>query len=179
MTDLSEKKRKILMASVAAAAGLAGAGWAWWRLTPEPAHQADSAAFWQLQFDRPEGGSLSTQDFKGRPLLLNFWATWCPPCVEELPLLESIWLENKAKNFQVLGLAIDQPSSVRRFLGAHPLTFPIGLAGLTGSELGRSLGNSVAALPFSVLFDARGQVLAQKMGKLEPRDLNDWLSRVK
>lgn len=179
MKELNMHKRKMLMAGVAAAAGLAGAGVAWWRLTPEAESQADSQAFWQSQFDRPEGGALSAQDFKGRPLLLNFWATWCPPCVEELPLLESIWRENKSNGFQIVGLAIDQPSSVRRFLAQNPLTFPIGLAGLTGTELGRSLGNSVAALPFSVLFDARGQVLAKKMGKLEPHDLSDWLLKVK
>ncbi len=119
------------------------------------------------------------QDFKGKPLLLNFWATWCPPCIEELPLLESIWRQNSQNNLQILGLAIDQPSSVRRFLAQNQLSFPMGLAGLTGTELGRSLGNTASALPFSVLFNARGQVIAQKMGKLEAVDLSEWMALLK
>jgi len=172
-------KRQMLMASTAVAAGLTGAGWAWWRMTPQPEQTAEADAFWQLHFDRPDGNALATNEFKGRALLVNFWATWCPPCVDELPLLESIWRENGSKNLQILGLAVDQPSSVRRFLSQNPLTFPIGLAGLTGTELAKSLGNSVAALPFSVLFNAKGHVIAQKMGKLDPDDLADWLQKVK
>ncbi len=163
----------------ACAAGLAGAGVAWWRLTPQAADPNDSDAFWQLSFDQVDGVPLRMHDFKGKPLLLNFWATWCPPCIEELPLLESIWRQNSENNLQLLGLAIDQPSSVRRFLTQNKLTFPIGLAGLTGTELARSLGNTMAALPFSVLFNARGQVVAQKMGKLESGDLPAWLTLVK
>lgn len=173
------KSKRLLLAGVACAAGLAGAGVAWWRMTPVPAVDANVDAFWQLSFDQPDGSPLAMQGFKGQPLLLNFWATWCPPCVEELPLLESIWRQNHDKKLQVLGLAVDQPSSVRRFLAQNQLTFPMGLAGLTGTELSRSLGNSVAALPFSVLFDARGQVVAQKMGKLEPDDLSSWLALLK
>ena len=119
------------------------------------------------------------QAFKGRPLLVNFWATWCPPCIEELPLLESIWIKNGPKTLQVLGLAVDQPSSVRKFLVQQPLTFPMGLAGLNGTELGHSLGNSVNALPYSVLFNADGRIIAQKMGKLEAVDLAEWLKDLK
>lgn len=167
-----------LLAGVAAAAGLAGAGFAWWRMTPVTAADPMVDAFWQLSFEQPDGSPLTMQSFKGKPLLLNFWATWCPPCVEELPLLESIWRQNRDKNLQMIGLAVDQPSSVRRFLAQNQLTFPMGLAGLTGTELGRNLGNTASALPFSVLFNARGQVIAQKMGKLETHDLTDWLARL-
>jgi peroxiredoxin len=176
MIDKVISKRRALLAGTAFVAGLAGAGLAWWRMTPLPAVDANVEAFWQLSFEQPDGGPLAMQGFKGQTLLLNFWATWCPPCVEELPLLESIWRQNHEKKLQVLGLAVDQPSSVRRFLTQNQLTFPIGLAGLTGTELGRSLGNTKAALPFSVLFDARGQVIAQKMGKLEPGDLSNWMA---
>jgi len=170
--------KRSLLAGVACAAGLAGAGLAWWRLTPLTATDPRVDAFWQLSFEQPDGNPLAMQSFKGKPLLLNFWATWCPPCVEELPLLEAIWRQKRDKNLQIIGLAVDQPSSVRRFLAQNQLTFPIGLAGLTGTELGRSLGNTVSALPFSVLFNARGQVLAQKMGKLEAHDLTGWLARL-
>jgi thiol-disulfide isomerase/thioredoxin len=179
MGDKVILRKRMLVAGTALAAGLAGAGLAWWRMTPVPAVDANVDAFWQLSFEQPDGSPLPMQGFRGQPLLLNFWATWCPPCVEELPLLETMWRQNHDKKLQILGLAVDQPSSVRRFLAQNQLTFPIGLAGLTGTELGRSLGNTMAALPFSVLFDARGQVVAQKMGKLEPDDLSGWLALLK
>jgi len=179
LNDKADSRRAILLASVGLTAGLSGAGWAWWRSQPLPGLQPNVQAFWEMRFEKPSGGELLMQDFKGHPLLVNFWATWCPPCVEELPLLESIWLKNGPKNPQVLGLAVDQPSAVRHFLARHALTFPMGLAGLNGTELGRSLGNSVNALPYSVLFDADGHMIAQKMGKLEAVDLAEWLKDLK
>jgi peroxiredoxin len=178
MNESETSKRRMWLAAAAGAAGLAGAGVAWWRLTPATVTDANVEAFWQLSFDQTDGSPLPMRSFKGRPLLLNFWATWCPPCIEELPLLESIWQQNHSKNLQVLGLAVDQPSSVRRFLAQNQLTFPMGLAGLTGTELARSLGNTLSALPFSVLFGADGRVLARKMGKLEAADLTGWLARL-
>ena len=179
MSDPTTLSKRMWLAGAACIAGLSGAGVAWWRLSPQAADDGRTQAFWQLSFDQPDGAPLNMQDFKGKPLLLNFWATWCPPCIEELPLLESIWRQKSQNNLQILGLAIDQPSSVRRFLAQNQLSFPMGLAGLTGTELGRSLGNTASALPFSVLFNARGQVIAQKMGKLEAVDLSEWMALLK
>jgi len=179
LNDKADSRRAILLTSVALTAGLSGAGWAWWRSQTQPVSQPNVQAFWEMRFDKPEGGELLMQDFKGHPLLVNFWATWCPPCIEELPLLESIWIQKGPKNLQILGLAVDQPSSVRSFLARHSLTFPMGLAGLNGTELGRSLGNSVNALPYSVLFAADGHMMAQKMGKLEAVELAEWLKDLK
>jgi hypothetical protein len=85
--------------------------------------------------------------FRGKLLLVNFWATWCPPCVEELPLLDYFFQENRDKNIQVLGLAVDQPSKVRDWLQATPLHFPVGMAGMGGTELSKSLGNLAGSLP--------------------------------
>lgn len=167
------------MLSTAVVAGLAGAGLAWWQTKAIQPLTPEVDAFWRMQFDQPDGTPLNMQSFQGQALLVNFWATWCPPCVEELPLLESIWRENSVNRLQVVGLAVDQPSSVRKFLEKNQLTFPIGLAGLTGTTLARSLGNSVSALPFSVLFDSKGQIRAQKMGKLEANELSVWIQSLK
>lgn len=129
---------------------------------------------WSLSFDTPNGGSLAMATLKGKPLLINFWATWCPPCVEELPLIEAFYKQHSVKNWQVLALAIDQPTAVRAFLVRMPLSFPIGLAGVGGTELGKSLGNLSGGLPFSVVLGADGGVRHRKLGRLTAADLDRW-----
>jgi thiol-disulfide isomerase/thioredoxin len=171
-------RRNMLYGGVAAAAGLAGAGAAWWKFQPhdvvagEPERAAES--FWQLSFDTPDGKNLAMRSFLGKTVLVNFWATWCPPCVEELPLLDYFYQENKDKNIQVIGLAVDQPSAVRTWLQSKPLNFPVGMAGLAGTELSKSLGNQTGGLPFSVVFSTSGMLLHRKLGKVSPEELGLW-----
>ena len=172
-------RRHMLYGGVAAAAALAGAGAAWWKF--EPSHDINAApittaaeAFWALTFDTPDGAPLPMSGFRGKLLLVNFWATWCPPCVEELPLLDFFYQENKDKNLQVVGLAVDQPSTVRTWLQNRPLNFPVGMAGLGGTELSKSLGNRSGSLPFTVVFSPAGLLLHRKVGKVAPEDLVQW-----
>lgn len=162
------------MWGVAAAAGVSGAAVAWRRFQAEAVAPQAHADFWALEVETPEGQPLGMAGFMGRPLLLNFWATWCPPCVEELPLLNAFYQSQKARGWQVLGLAVDQPSAVRRFLEKLPLDFPVGMAGLAGTDLSRSLGNVSGGLPYSVVFDPAGVVIHQKIGKVSAEDLQLW-----
>lgn len=178
------KRRQLMYAGAAAAAGLAGAAVAWRQIRPHdsaPAQGgADAAAspalqaFWQQSFDTPDGQPLPMAGFAGKPLLVNFWATWCPPCVEELPLIDRFHAEQQARGWQVLGLAVDQPSSVRAWLQRKPLGFPVVMAGLQGTELSKSLGNLAGGLPFTVVFDAAGALLHRKSGALSAADLAQW-----
>ena len=167
-------RRRWLTLGVGALATLGGAGFAAWRLRPHAVHEGAAQAVWDAHFDGPAGEPVHMAAFRGRPLLLNFWATWCPPCVEELPLLDGFYGAQRAKGWQVVGLAIDQPSNVRKFLERTPLAFPIALGGLSGTDLGRALGNEKGGLPFTVLFGADGHVLKRKMGQLTAQDLQDW-----
>ena len=176
-------RRTMLYGGTAAAAATLGAGLAWWQRPAAPVAldvagtvDAVADAFWGLSFDSPAGVPLAMSSFRGKPLLVNFWATWCPPCVEELPLLDFFYQENKAKNWQVLGLAVDQPSAVRTWLQTRPLNFPVGMAGLGGTDLSKSMGNLAGSLPFSVVFGASGAVLHRKIGKVLPEDLAQWVS---
>ena len=177
-TEKSMPRRHWLLAGVGASAGLAGALYAWQKFQPQGVMDEAVQNFWLQEFEKPEGGTLSFQSMRGKPLLVNFWATWCPPCIEELPLIDAFYAANKAKSFQVVGLAVDQPSMVRRYLGQKPLNFTIGLAGYSGTALGQSLGNQQNVLPYSLLFDANGMLLKQKAGKLEQSDLDAWLRSV-
>jgi thiol-disulfide isomerase/thioredoxin len=169
------QRRTLLYAGVGAAAALAGAGYAWRRFEPAAA-PTDAALqdFWTLRFETPSGAYLPMEQYRGKFLLINFWATWCPPCVEELPLIDTFYKEHQAKNWEVVGLAIDQPSAVRQFLTRVPVSFPVGMAGLGGSDLGKRLGNLSGGLPFTVVVNPSGTVRQRKMGKLTPEDLKQW-----
>ena len=168
-------RRRALWAGGATLALLGGAGLAWSRREVAPDRQAAAAAaFWSQSWDAPDGRRLAAAELRGRPLLLNFWATWCPPCIDELPLLDEFFRSGRERGWQVLGLAIDQPSAVRAFLGRQPLSVPVGLAGLGGTELARELGNEKGGLPFSVLFDREGRLVERKLGRLQAQDLQHW-----
>lgn len=167
-------RRRGLLAGVAISALLAGAGLAWWRLRPAEMAPHAGDALWPLQFPTPQGGTLTMASLRGRPLLLNFWATWCPPCVEEMPLLDAFYKQQAANGWQVLGLAIDQPSAVRSFLARVPVSFPVGLAGLEGTALAKALGNLTGGLPFTVVFGADGSVRQRRMGRVTQADLEQW-----
>ena len=172
-------RRNMLYGGVAVAAAVAGAGAAWWKYQPHgdisSAESVETAqSFWAMEFDSPDGEKVSMSSFRGKLLLVNFWATWCPPCVEELPLLDFFYQENKDKNVQIVGLAVDQPSAVRTWLKTRPLNFPVGMAGLGGTDLSKSLGNSSGSLPFTVVFGKSGQLLHRKIGKVLPEDLVQW-----
>ena len=183
-------RRRGLILGVAAAAAVAGAAMAWRRLQPHavvPSATTDAAAgsanpgatepenpLWALTLDTPAGTPLALSQFRGKPLLVNFWATWCPPCVAELPLLDRFYKENAANGWQVVGLAVDQLAPVQRFLQAAPVSFPMAMAGPDGMALGRGLGNVVGGLPFSVVVDGAGNMVHRKMGQLSEQDLVAW-----
>lgn len=168
-------RRLWLAAGVALAAS--GAGLVW-RSRQERAAAAPDTPPWHLVFPRPEGGELRMAALWGRPLVLNFWATWCPPCIEELPELERFHRAWSPRGWQVVGLAVDAPTPVREFLTRQPLSFPIGLAGLDGSALSRTLGNERGALPFTALFDGRGRVVQRKLGQTTFDELSAWAAGI-
>lgn len=175
-TNQLDRRRWLKAAGALGLAGL-GVGLSACSKAPEsPVLTEPENRFWQQSFPGLPDGTLTTASFKGRPLVLNFWATWCPPCVEELPLLNAFFVENKSKGWQVLGLAVDQIGPVTRFLAQNPLSFSIAMAGFAGTEVSQSLGNVSGGLPFTVVFGASGKVLHRKMGRLKPEDLRAWTS---
>ena len=169
--------RRGLLAGVAVAATGVGAGLAWWARSgadeppPSAPEENSAAAWWGQQFETVDGHSLSMAGFQGKPLLINFWATWCPPCVEELPLLDKFFRDNAVKGWQVLGVAIDQKTKVEQFLKKMPLAFPVVVNGASGTQWSRSLGNLTGSLPFSAAFSANSQAIYRKIGKLSEADL--------
>ncbi|MGA1168421.1 MAG: TlpA family protein disulfide reductase, partial [Burkholderiaceae bacterium] len=119
------------------------------------------------------GQPVALGQWRGQPLLVNFWATWCPPCVEELPLLDAAYAKANGR-WPMLAVAIDRASSVTSFLQRQPLRMPVVVAALGGTDTARDLGNRAGGLPFSVQFDAQGRVAHRKLGKLDEADLQRW-----
>ncbi len=165
--------RRRLLFGLGAGAGAAAGAWFALSRRSQPADPA-VAALWSLSFDTPDGGRLAMQSLRGKPLLINFWATWCAPCVRELPQIDRFHRDFAPKGWQVVGLAVDGPTPVREFLAKLKLGFPIGLAGFEGSELSRQLGNDRGGLPFSVAFDAGGRLIQRKLGETRYEDLAAW-----
>lgn len=134
----------------------------------------EAAAFWNASFDTLDQSTYQpAQHLRGKPLLLNFWATWCAPCVKELPEINQFHDEFAAKGWQVLGLAVDAPTPVRGFLEKLPLKFPVALAGLTGTDLSKTLGNSKGGLPFTVAFGPQGEPIWRKLGATHLEELRE------
>ncbi len=125
-----------------------------------------------------QGDSHRLTDYRGRRLLLNFWASWCGPCLEEMPALNQVQRKFGDHGAIVLGIAMDEPERVRAFLTAHPVSYPILLGQLEAPSTSLQLGDSSEILPFSVLVGADGRILATHAGALSPAQLDDWLAPV-
>jgi thiol-disulfide isomerase/thioredoxin len=160
-------KRQFLYATLATAALAAGA-YVSWRQQPM---NTLKTALWDISLQNLNGQAFDLKRFRGRPLLLNFWASWCAPCLEEMPLLDGFYQQNTSNGFQLLGIAADKPDAVARFLAKSPVQFPIALAGFEGIALSQSLGNTAGGLPFTALLDAKGALLFTKSGQLTTNDL--------
>ena len=172
-------RRHWLMGGAGAAALAAGVAW-------QQRHGADAGpggagttgtaegGVWQMRFDQPDGGVLDMATLRGKPLLLNFWGTWCPPCVKEMPELDRFAKQFGPQGWRVVGLAVDNPKAVREFLARTPVSYTIGLAGFEGSELTRTLGNTQSGLPFTVAFNRQGAVSHRKAGATTLEELSGW-----
>ena len=170
-------RRHFLYTAAAGGTALAaGAGLAWWRLRPSPPADGAAATLLSQTFETPAGSLLALRQFAGRPLLVNFWATWCPPCVKEMPELDRFYLTHRHQGWQVLGVAIDRADAVRDFLVKVPVNFPIAIAGFAGTELGKALGNTTGALPFTVALNAAGEITHRKLGETSYDELLEWVT---
>jgi thiol-disulfide isomerase/thioredoxin len=115
----------------------------------------------------------------GRPLLVNVWATWCAPCLHELPELQRFARAQGAGGVQVVGIALDDPAQVRDFLTRVPVTYPILIDTPGRADAGVILGNPKGLLPYSVLIGADGRVLKRRIGPFEPGELDGFVANAR
>ncbi|MEO9067409.1 MAG: TlpA disulfide reductase family protein [Caldimonas sp.] len=161
---------------------LAGAGVGIWQYRDHGSAQSrasPSLDVWTQTFESLAGPVTAMRAFHGRPLLLNFWATWCAPCVTEMPLLDAFFMSQPASSWHVLALAIDQRPAVEGFVRDRGLKLPVAFAAEHGVDLSRDLGNKLGALPFTVAFGSDGHAAATKLGSVTQDLLSEWTSVIK
>jgi thiol-disulfide isomerase/thioredoxin len=111
-----------------------------------------------------DGKPRRHDEWLGKVLVINFWATWCPPCRAEMPTFIDFQQHYGGQGVQFVGIAMDDPEAVRDFARVYGINFPILLGGQDGSELARALGNRFGSLPYSVLFDREGKITYAEAG---------------
>jgi thiol-disulfide isomerase/thioredoxin len=121
-------------------------------------------------------GVASVEDKLTKLTLINFWATWCTPCREEMPLFEAMYRLHRSDGFSVIGVAIDNPSRSQPFLDSMDISYPIVYAEQTGMQLLEKTGNPQGLLPYSLLLDKDGIVLDQVLGKIDEAQIQAWLN---
>jgi thiol-disulfide isomerase/thioredoxin len=171
---MNRRRGLLLLGAGACAAGL-GAGVNWWRTRPARTAAGVVDAFFAASFADADGRQQPLSQWRGRPLIVNFWATWCPPCVEEMPDLQRIRDTYRDRGVEVIGIGIDNAAKIVGFRRQHGLSLPLLVAGAGGSELSRSFGNTTGALPFTVLISPDGRVLQRHLGQIKPEQLRRWL----
>jgi len=139
--------------------------------TASPANTtvADPVDVYALTLPDLAGQPQRLSHYLGHPLLVNFWATWCAPCVKEMPALDALAREHPRVQF--VGIGIDTAANMRDFVAKVPVAYPLLVAGYEGVDLLRALGNPAGGLPFTVLFDASGEPVRQILGEVEVAEL--------
>lgn len=174
-----------LVIALAASAGLLGGLWQGGHFSGPPSPDVPGQApTGVVEGDRvPEaltlrgldGSAMRLADWRGRPLLVNVWASWCAPCIEEMPELAAFSAQQGPDGVQVVGLALDHAADVQAFLQRVPVPYPIAIDQPGPDDASVALGNARGLLPYSVLIDADGTVTKRKLGPFVPGEISAWV----
>lgn len=129
------------------------------------------AALYAQSMNDAAGKAQPLARWKGKAVVLNFWAPWCGPCVQEMPELVELSKELAPKNVTVLGIGIDSPANIAEFAAKYQISYPVYVAGMSGTDLSRQFGNTNGGLPFTVLIGADGSVRKTYLGRLKFAEL--------
>ena len=165
------RRQWIMIGGISLLALLAGVFSSQWISQTGLASDPSIKAFFANPWQTPDGKPANSENWRGKVLVLNFWASWCPPCVEEMPALDRIAQEYASKNVLIVGIGIDSPSNIREFLQKTPVSYPIVLGGLEGSNLSKQMGNTQGALPYTVVINPKGKSIYTKLGKISEEEL--------
>jgi len=123
------------------------------------------------------GASQTLGQWRGKLLVVNFWATWCAPCREEMPMFVKAQAEHGSRGLQFVGIAVDDAEKVRQFAAEIGVNYPTLIGGYGAMELSKSLGNSLMALPFTVVVDGKGRIVMRQLGPVKPAQLDELVKQ--
>jgi thiol-disulfide isomerase/thioredoxin len=147
--------------------------------TPDrPPHKAVPDKLPEITLADRDGKPTTLASFGGRPLMVNFWATWCAPCRREIPLLNKIRMERKAQNAEIVGIAVDFREDVLKFVQKTPLQYPLLIGEEDGLAAAEAFGMGMA-FPFSVFVDSQNRILTVKIGELHEDEANFAFDRIR
>lgn len=144
--------------------------------TPLPAQSSAVENLLSQSMSDASGQPQQLAQWKGRALLVNFWATWCAPCVDEMPELSALQHEIQPIKVQILGIGIDSSSNIAEFAAKYKISYPLYVGGMNGTDLSRQLGNQAGGLPFTVLLGSDGKVRKTYLGRLKMDELRNDLA---
>jgi thiol-disulfide isomerase/thioredoxin len=124
------------------------------------------SALWSLSYPDLQGQPQPLSRWRGKVLVLNFWASWCAPCREEMPDFAALRAQYQAQGVEFVGIAIDNQANVAQFLQRQPVNYPILIGEGAASNLARQLGNPSGALPYTIVLDRDGNVVLKHLGRL-------------
>ena len=146
------------------------------RHTPAAPESVAVAALLAQEMPDASGKASALSQWKGKPLVVNFWATWCAPCVDEMPELNALQTEIAAKNIQVVGIGIDSADNIAKFADKYKISYPLYVAGTGATALLRQFGNQSGGLPFTVLIGNDGAVKKMYLGSIKFDELRKDLA---
>ena len=129
----------------------------------------------QIELPDLSGNRQSLAPWQGKLLLVNFWASWCPPCLEEIPIFLSLRKKNLDDGFEVVGISVDSVQKVLRIRDSLGIDYPLLDGEKGGLSLMANLGNPAGALPYSILFDRKGNAVHFKTGAFSPQELEELI----
>lgn len=161
-------RRALLVAAVGSLAAAAGIGAHLWRIGSIDAKPADDAAraILDSRLTTLDGLTRTLDGFRGQILIINYWATWCAPCREEIPMFVRLQRELAANGVQFIGIAVDQADKVVDFSREFGVNYPLFIGGIDAVELSRKAGNRAGVLPYTLVLDRSGVIHASLVGEL-------------
>jgi len=130
-----------------------------------------SADLFATQLSDLAGKTQSLSQWRGKVLVINFWATWCPPCLHEIPAFMTMQTEYADKNVQFIGIALDEQQAVRDYTTKIGINYPILLGGNQGMGLARQWGNIIESVPFTIVVNAQGTIVHRQLGEMSVSEL--------
>lgn len=172
---MAAARRKVL-AYAAVAAGAAAAGALLAPLVLQ--RRSGAAALLSTVFPDLDGQPRRLLDWQGRVAVTNFWATWCEPCRDEMPLLAQVRTRYADKGVEVVGIGIDQVDKLREFAAKYQISYPLLVGDARALDVMRELGNRAGGLPYTVILDRSGAVAARRLGAFKPGELEGLLETI-